>query len=157
MSFAVLNYDKISEDKLEVYVVNTADPDEIITLFLSEFKKDNTIRDCEQIRNKIITDSSGFTPPWWYIVAKNMLTRIYRSENKMSEARLVIKRILSYRAICENDSYECDITDYDKLKIADAMIWIHQNENLPDRSTGAKMTQCLSFIRHQVCLSLDFH
>ena len=148
-------HERVSDAMLKVYVVSTADPGEIQTLFLSEFKKARTIRDCEQIRNGIIT--GGSPPPWWYIVAKKLLTRIYRSKGRISVASLVVRRILTYEAICEDNSRKCVITDHDKLKIADAMIWIHQNEDLPNKITGSDIDRCLSFIRKQVCQKLNLH
>lgn len=161
MPHAVLQHDKENEvaqnTKAIVYIVCSADTSDIQKLLLSEFKRASTIRDCEQIRNKLLGGGSDSPPPWWYIVAKKLLNRLYQSENKASECKQIVRCILTYKVISKDSTHLCKITSHDKLKIADAMIWIHQNEDFLSKRTESTIETCLFFIRKQVCLATNLH
>ena len=136
----------------KVYIVSTADPIEVFELFLSEFVRAETIKDCEQIQNGRIVKGKEPPPPWWYIIAKKLLDRLYQSKNLNHDRTKIINIILEYRIVNKNGSH-CSITAVDKRKIVDAMIWIHQNEDLPNKKTTVE--PALAFIRQQIFLATE--
>ena len=78
------------------------------------------IMSCEQIA------SNGGQPPWWFNVAKDLLSDLYRADEIFAQAESIIICILNLR-IMENGRMK-RASKIDMMKIADAMNWIHQNE-----------------------------